>query len=54
MGEFEGEALYHSSLDPSEYQELLDQHGFELMDHIIEDQNCNEQTVWLAQLRDVD
>ncbi len=53
MGEFEGEALYHSSLDPSEYQELMEQHGFELVDHAIEDPMCNQQTVWLAQLRDV-
>ncbi len=48
LGELEGEPLYHSSLDASEYQTLLEQHGFELVDHIVEDPDCGQHTVWLA------
>ncbi|KJZ19102.1 class I SAM-dependent methyltransferase [Loktanella sp. S4079] len=48
IGEFEGEPLYHSSLDPSEYRLLLDQNGFEVVDHIVEDPDCGFRTVWLA------
>lgn len=54
IGEFEGEALYHSSLDPAEYEALLNQNGFEVIDHIIEDPACNRQTVWLARFRAAD
>ncbi|WP_106746296.1 class I SAM-dependent methyltransferase [Yoonia maritima] len=49
IGEFEGEPLYHSSLDPSEYRLLLDQNRFEVVDHIVEDLDCGFRTVWLAQ-----
>lgn len=52
IGEFEGEPLYHASLDPSEYRALLEQHGFEVIDHVVEDPECRGHTVWLAQLRD--
>ena len=51
IGEFEGEALYHSSLDPAEYSTLLTQHGFEVVAHVVEDPTCNQQTVWLARFR---
>ncbi len=51
IGEFEGEPLYHSSLSPDEYAALLDRHGFDLIDHFLEDPDCNLQTVWLAQFR---
>ncbi|MBO9549232.1 class I SAM-dependent methyltransferase [Pseudomonas sp.] len=48
LGEFEGETLYHASLDPKEYVSLLQSHGFEALDHIVEDPACGGLTVWLA------
>ncbi len=52
IGEFEGEPLYHSSLDADEYRELLDRHGFEFVDHVVEDPNCRQQTIWLTRFLD--
>jgi 2-polyprenyl-3-methyl-5-hydroxy-6-metoxy-1,4-benzoquinol methylase len=43
-----GEKLYHASLAPDEYKELLDKHNFELIQYKINDKNCNYHTVWLA------
>ncbi len=51
VGEFEGEPLYHGSLDADEYRTLLDQHGYELLAHIAGDPDCGGQTVWLAKRR---
>ena len=51
IGEFEGEALYHSSLGGDDYRTLLDQHGFEVIDHAVEDPECGRHTVWLAQFQ---
>jgi SAM-dependent methyltransferase len=48
LGEFEGEPLYHGSLDPAEYETLLDQIGFEVVEHVAEDRTCGEHTIWLA------
>ncbi len=48
IGRFEGEPLYHASLAPSEYRDLLQVHGFVLVDHVAEDQTCGGATVWLA------
>jgi SAM-dependent methyltransferase len=50
IGEFVGEPLYHASLDPAEYRALLDQHGFRVVDHVVEDPDCGNHTIWLAQL----
>ncbi|NVO26733.1 class I SAM-dependent methyltransferase [Donghicola sp. C2-DW-16] len=52
IGEFEGEPLYHSSLDSEEYRTLLDRHGFGIIDHIVEDERCGLHTVWLCRYRD--
>ena len=49
FGQFEGEELYHASLDASEYQSLLMGHGFKVIDHIVEDETCGNLTIWLAQ-----
>ncbi|TCH97429.1 class I SAM-dependent methyltransferase [Roseococcus sp. SYP-B2431] len=49
LGRFEGETLFHASLDPVEYQALLDQNGFRVVAHRAEDPGCNGHTVWLAQ-----
>ena len=51
IGTLEGEPLYHSSLDPSEYRALLGDNGFTVVDHVAEDPNCGGHTVWLAQAR---
>lgn len=49
IGTFEGEPLYHASLDPDEYRALLALHGFTVINHIAEDPDCGGATVWLAQ-----
>jgi hypothetical protein len=51
IGSFHGEPLYHASLDVDEYGSLLDQSGFDVMDHVIEDPACGGHTIWLAQRR---
>ena len=51
IGEYRGEPLYHGSLDGAEYRELLDQSGFAVVSHVVEDIACGHHTVWLAQLR---
>lgn len=52
IGQFQGEALYHASLDPGEYCTLLDTHGFEVVQHVSEDPQCCGFTVWLARALD--
>ena len=49
IGSFEGEPLYHASLDPAEYRRLLDANGFPVLDHVVEDPDCGGHTIWLAQ-----
>lgn len=49
IGRFEGEALYHGSLDPGEYRALLAEAGFSVVDHVVEDPSCGGHTIWLAQ-----
>jgi SAM-dependent methyltransferase len=51
LGVFEGEPLYHASLDGAEYRLLLDQNGFDVAAHVAEDPACNRHTVWLARSR---
>ena len=51
IGTFEGEPLYHGSLDPAEYRALLDAQGFEVVAHVAEDATCGGHTIWLAQRR---
>ncbi len=48
IGSFAGEPLYHASLDPEEYRELLRRHGFAVVRHVSEDPACGGHTVWLA------
>jgi SAM-dependent methyltransferase len=49
IGSFEGDLLYHASLDPAEYRSLLDQHGCRVVSHVAEDPDCGRHTIWLAQ-----
>ena len=48
IGSYRGEPLYHASFDREEYAELLDAHGFEVLDQASEDATCGGHTVWLA------
>src|SRR6185295_11015922 len=50
IGSLGGEPLYHASLDPAEYRSLLDQNGFGVVSHVVEDPTCGRHTIWLAQL----
>ena len=50
IGEYQGEPLYHGSLDEAEYRLLLNRIGFEVLSYIIEDPTCGRHTIWLAQL----
>ena len=51
IGSFHGEPLYHASLDVDEYRSLLDQCGFDVVAHVVEDPACGGHTVWLARRR---
>ncbi|SFB83516.1 Methyltransferase domain-containing protein [Bosea sp. CRIB-10] len=48
IGSFEGEPLYHGSLDPAEYRVLLDANGFAVVEHVVEDPDCGGHTIWLS------
>lgn len=50
IGEFEGEPLYHASLDEQAYRGLLAGHGFEVLSYRADDPGCGGHTVWLAKL----
>ncbi len=49
IGELEGDPLYHGSLDPEEYRNLLADAGFAVIAHIAKDPTCGHRTIWLAQ-----
>lgn len=48
IGAFEGQPLYHASLDSRAYRALLSANGFEVLRHVVEDAGCGGATVWLA------
>jgi SAM-dependent methyltransferase len=48
VGSYCGEPLYHSSLDPTEYERLLSAEGFSVQSYVPNDPGCGEHTVWLA------
>lgn len=48
-GELGGIPLYHASLAPEAYRNLLNQLDFTVLDFIIEDPDCRDHTVCLAQ-----
>jgi hypothetical protein len=48
MGEFQGERLYHASLDPDEYHALLKAHGFKALAHEVGQDGAGAAAVWLA------
>lgn len=49
IGSYQGDPLYHASLDPSEYRALLDANGFDVIAHVVTDPTCGQRTIWLAQ-----
>lgn len=51
LGEMEGEPLFHASLSPEEYRSLLDANGFDTLEFVAEDPDCNGHCVWLAKRR---
>lgn len=48
-GDNGGEQLYHASLSTQEYQNLLSASSFNVLVHKIEDHECGDATIWLAQ-----
>ena len=48
IGSYCGEPLYHGSLDPAAYTQLLTSNGFSVQAHRANDPDCGGHTVWLA------
>jgi predicted TPR repeat methyltransferase len=48
IGGYRDDPLYHASLAPSEYRSLLDEAGFEVVDHSIKDPRAGGRTAWLC------
>lgn len=46
-----GEPIYHASLSPGEYRDLLEGLGIEVLDFVVADPACGDQTVLLARKR---
>ena len=46
-----GAMLYHASLDSADYRCLLEDHGFQVLQHAVDDAACGGATVWIARLR---
>ena len=52
VGSYRGDPLYHASLDADAYEALLDQWGFDVVAHVVEDRRqAGGRTVWLARSR---
>lgn len=51
IGQIEDSPVYHSSLSPAEYRQLLDSHGFEELAFTPEDPTCDYHSVWMARKR---
>jgi SAM-dependent methyltransferase len=52
IGEFEGDALYHASLSPLEYEMLISEYGFEIVAQNTNDPTAGGRTVYLCQSRE--
>lgn len=48
IGSYCEEPLYHASLGPAEYEQLLAANGFVVKACVAEDPDCGEHTIWLA------
>ncbi|HCM62425.1 MAG TPA: SAM-dependent methyltransferase [Morganella sp. (in: Bacteria)] len=51
IGKFAGKPLFHASLAPEEYRELLDKNKFNVIEMVSEDPACQGHTIWLAKKR---
>jgi trans-aconitate methyltransferase len=49
IGDMFGHPLFHASLDSEVYESLLARYGFQVLLHRVEDPECGDHTVWLAQ-----
>jgi SAM-dependent methyltransferase len=49
IGSYHGEPLYHGSLNEAEYRSLLEEYGFVVISHAVEDPTCGLRTIWLTQ-----
>ena len=52
IGRLQGDPLFHASLDPDAYRDLLDGLGFDTVAHVAEDPGCGGRTIWLFRRRD--
>lgn len=50
-GTLDGEQVYHASLSPEKYQSLLEEHGFQIIQQKMQDPDCGNACIWLAQLQ---
>lgn len=48
IGSYGDEPLYHASLDPTEYEQVLAANGFSVRAYTPDDPECGQHTVWLA------
>ncbi len=51
LGTVAGQQVYHASLAPEEYRDLLETHGFHEPLFVPEDASCNHHSLWLAKRR---
>jgi SAM-dependent methyltransferase len=49
MKGYESVAVFHASLDTAEYRQRLDDIGFRVLCHSVEDPQCGGRTFWIAQ-----
>jgi trans-aconitate methyltransferase len=47
-GQVAGQTVYHASLSPETYEEILASHGCEVIDFVLEDPSCNHHSILLA------
>jgi cyclopropane fatty-acyl-phospholipid synthase-like methyltransferase len=45
-----GENLFHASLNTDEYSRLLIKHNFKVLRHVVNDANCGNANIWMAEL----
>jgi hypothetical protein len=45
---FQGDPLFHASLEPAEYRRLLAANGFDMLEYRREDPDCGGRCIWLA------
>jgi SAM-dependent methyltransferase len=48
IGQVHGEEVYHSSFAPKDYEAMLADSGFRVLNYVPEDPSCAGHTVWLA------